>query len=57
MKSWCLKHSYPNNVIEKETQKVKFSKISSTRKDNTKGAPLLVTYQQKLTPSLYGSRK
>ena len=57
MKSWCLKHSYPNNVIEKEKQKVKFSKISSTRKDNTKGAPLLVTYQQKLTPSLYGSRK
>ena len=25
-------------------KRVKFSKISSTRKDNTKGAPLLVTY-------------
>ena len=44
MKSWFLKRGYPNNVIEKEMKKVKFSKISSTRKDNTKGVPLVVTY-------------
>ena len=37
MKSWFLKRTYPNDVIEKEMKKVKFSKISSTRKDNTKG--------------------
>ena len=44
-------------------KKVTFSKISSTRKDNTKGVPLVVIYhpglkkygpnnQQKFTPSL-----
>ena len=44
MKSWFLKRGYPNNVIEKEMKKVKFSKISSTRKDNAKGVPLVVTY-------------
>ena len=44
MKSWLLKRRYPNNVIEKEIKKVKFSKISSTRKDNAKGVPLMVTY-------------
>ena len=46
-------------------KKVKFSKISSTKKNNTKGLPLVVTYhpglkniehKQKSTPSLYGSR-
>ena len=35
MKSWFLKRGYPNNVIEKKMTKVTFSKISSTRKDNT----------------------
>ena len=44
MKSWFLKRGYPNDVIEKEMKKVKFSKVSSTRKDNTKGVPLVVTY-------------
>ena len=43
MKSWFLKRGYPD-VINKEMKKVKFSKISSTRKDNTKGIPLVVTY-------------
>ena len=42
--SWFLKCGYSNNVIEKEIKKVKFSKISSTRKNNTKGVPLVVTY-------------
>ena len=31
-------------MIEKEMKKVKSSKISSTRKDNTKLVPLVVTY-------------
>ena len=44
MKSWFLKRGYPNNVIEKEMKKVKFPKISSTKKDNAKGVPLVVTY-------------
>ena len=53
-------------MVQKEVKKVKFSKISSARKDNTKGVSLLVNYhpslknidqkfQQKFTPSLYGS--
>ena len=44
MKSWFLKRNYPNGVIEMEMKKVKLSKTSSTRKDNTKGLPLAVTY-------------
>ena len=48
MKSWILKRGYPNNVIEKEMKKVEFSKISSTRKDNTKGVSLVVTYHPSL---------
>ena len=44
MKSWFLKRGYPNNLIEKEMKRIKFSKISSTRKDNAKGVPLVVTY-------------
>ena len=48
IKSWFLKRGYPNNVIEKEMKKVKSSKISSTRKDNTKVVPLVVTYHPSL---------
>ena len=48
MKSWFLKRGYPNNVIEKEMKKVKFSKISSTKKDNAKGVPLVVIYHPDL---------
>ena len=44
LKSWFLKCGYSNNVIEKEIKKVRFSKISSTRKNNAKGVPLVVTY-------------
>ena len=52
MKSWFLKRhysnnvmdNYSNNVMEKEMKKVKFCKISSSRKDNAKGLPLVVTY-------------
>ena len=44
MKSWFLKRHYSNNVMEMEMKKVKFCKISSSRKDNAKGVPLVVTY-------------
>ena len=37
MKPWFLKRGYPNDVTRKEIKKVKFSQISSTRKDYTKG--------------------
>ena len=35
-------------MVQKEVKKVKFSKISSARKDNTKGVSLLVTYHPSL---------
>ena len=44
MKPRFLKRGYLNNVIEKGMKKFKFSKISSIRKDNSKGVPLVVTY-------------
>ena len=70
MKLWFLKRGYPNDAIEKKIEvdiKVKFSKISSTRKDNTKCVPLVVTgswfekyrpnCQQKFTLSLFEVKK
>ena len=67
MKSWFLKRSYPNDVIQKKMKKVKFSKIPSARKGQHKrctiGSNLSSWFekyrpncQQKFTPSLYGSR-
>ena len=44
MKSWFLKCGYPNDVIQKKMKKVKFSKIPSARKDNTKDVSLVITY-------------
>ena len=44
MKPWFLKRGYPNYVIEKDMKKVKLSKISSNRKDNAQGVPLVVAY-------------
>ena len=38
----------PYDVIQREMKKVNFSKISSTRKDNTRDEPLLVTYHSGL---------
>ena len=43
MKSRFLKPSYSNDVIQKGMKLVKFTKISSTRNDNTKGVLLVVT--------------
>ena len=48
MKSRVLKRGYPNNVIKKEMKLVKYCKISSTRKDNTKCLPLIVSYHPSL---------
>ena len=47
MKSWFLKRNCPKNVIQKEKERVTFSKISS-KKDNTKGVPVMVTYHSGL---------
>ena len=44
IKSWFLKCSQPNDVIQKKMKKIKFSQISSTRKDNLNGIPLVITY-------------
>ena len=43
-KSCFIKRGYLNYVIQKAMQNVKFSKISSTRKDKAKGALLIVTF-------------
>ena len=43
MKSRFLKSSYSNDVIQKEMKLVKFTKISSTKNDHTKGVLLVVT--------------
>ena len=69
IKWWFLKRGYPNNVIEKEMKKVKLSKTSSTRQNKTIPLDTIIgsnissylkkyepNYQQKFTPSLYGSR-
>ena len=48
MKSWFLKRGYPNDVIQKEMEKIKISKILSTRKHNTKGVQMVVTYHPSL---------
>ena len=43
VKSRFLKSSYSNDVIQKKMKLFKFSKIWSTRNDNTKGVLLVVT--------------
>ena len=48
VKSRFLKSSYSNDVIQKKMKLLKFSKISSTRNDNTKGVLLVVTCQPDL---------
>ena len=48
VKSRFLKPSYSNDVIQKKMKLFKFSKISSTRNDNTKRVLLVVTCQPDL---------
>ena len=57
MKPWFLKRGYPNYVIEKDMKKVELSKISSNRKDNAQGVPLVVAYHPGLEISTKLSTK
>ena len=44
MKSWFLKRSYPNDVIQKKMKKLSSLKYHLPERDNTKGVQLVVTY-------------
>ena len=45
MKSWFVKWGYPENIINREMEKVKFEKqVFSRRRGVTKGVPLVITY-------------
>ena len=45
MKSWFLKQGYPENIINREMEKVKFKKqVFSRRGEVTKGVPMVITY-------------
>ena len=45
MKSWFLKREYPENIINKEMENVKFKKqVFSRRGGVTKGVPLVIMY-------------
>ena len=44
MKEWFIKRGYPESVIEKEMQKVHFSKQGQISKRAEKGVPFVVTY-------------
>ena len=44
MKEWFIKRGYPESVIEKEMEKVCFSKKDQKSKKVEKGVPFVVTY-------------
>ena len=44
MKSWFLKRGYPENVIDEEMKKVKFSEKGSKKYKGSKGVSFVVTY-------------
>ena len=44
MKSWFLKRSYPEHLIDTEMKKVKFKSREKTEKSKLKGVPFVVTY-------------
>ena len=48
MKSWFLKRSYPEHLIDTEMQKVKFKSREKTEKSKLKGLPFVVTYHPSL---------
>ena len=49
MKSWFLKRGYPENIIKREMEKVKFEKQVFNRRGGViKGVPLVITYQPSL---------
>ena len=49
MKSWFLKREYPEIIINREMEKVKFKKqVFSRSRGVTKGVPLVITYHRLL---------
>ena len=48
MKSWFLKRGYPENVIDEELNKVKFSEKGSKKSKGPKGVPFVITYHRSL---------
>ena len=48
MKSWFLKCSYPEHLIDTEIKKVKFKSREKTEKSKSKGVPFVVTYHPSL---------
>ena len=44
MKSWFLKRGYPENMIDEEMKKVKFSEKGSKNSKGSKGVPFVVTH-------------
>ena len=41
MKSWSLKRGYPENMVDKEMKKVKFSEKGSKNSEGSKGVPVV----------------
>ena len=48
MKSWFPKKGYPENVIDEEMKKVKFSEKGSKKSKESKGLPFAVMYHPSL---------
>ena len=48
MKSWFLKRSYPEHLIDAEIKKVKLKSREKTEKSKLKGVPFVVTYHPSL---------
>ena len=44
MKVWLLKRGYPENIVDQELGKVRFSKLSQRTNKRDKGIYLVVTY-------------
>ena len=48
MKSWFPKKGYPENMIDEEMKKVKFSEKGSKKSKESKGLPFAVMYHPSL---------
>ena len=48
MKQWFLARDYPENVVNKEINKVVFGKNQSSRKNSENGIRFVVTYHPKV---------
>ena len=48
MKSWFLKRGYPENIIDEEMKKIKFSEKGSKKSKGSKEISFVVTYHPSL---------